>query len=169
MDFNDSLAEGDGNRIVRCWKFLMLHFYAENRKKYAIEGLCLLLQQYCLLSPCPSYKHRWKIYANNKGGANNDPLDLDLEHDNNYLKQSIRKLGPNVTPSSVSRCCKVLKFARSKVKQITRERKVMKRSRKHVVKTTKKDLSKLVNNLFVKEALIEKPDRHFANIERHPR
>lgn len=50
MNFMDAIAEGDGSRIIRCWKFLLLHFYAEGKTKYAIlEALYLLLQQYSLL------------------------------------------------------------------------------------------------------------------------
>ena len=49
LNFIDAIAEGDGNRIIRCCKFLMLHFYAEKKYKYAIEAQYLLLQQYSLL------------------------------------------------------------------------------------------------------------------------
>ena len=38
MNFVDAIAEGDGNRIIRCWKYLLLHFYAEVKTKYAIEA-----------------------------------------------------------------------------------------------------------------------------------
>ena len=88
MNFVDALSEGDGNRIIRSWKFMLLHFYAAKKKtKYSIEALYLLLQQYCLLSPRDAYIQRWNRSTNNKGGAaNNVPLDLDLKHNNHYLK-----------------------------------------------------------------------------------
>lgn len=81
MNFVDAIAEGDGNRIISCWKYLLLHFYAEDKTKYAIEAQYLLLQQHCLLSPRQAFRQRWNRSVNNKGGAGkNDPLDLDLEH-----------------------------------------------------------------------------------------
>ena len=146
MNFIDAIAEGDGNRIIRSWKFLMLHFYAEKKYKYAIEAQYLLLQHYCLLSRREAYHQRWNRSVNNKGGAgNNVSLDLDLEHDNHYLKEAIRKLGPNATQSSVLRCAKVLKLARKKIEDVSRECAVMKRSGKHFVKSNRQDLE----NLFI--------------------
>ena len=172
MNLIDAIAEGDGDRIIRSWKFLMLHFFAEKRYKYAIEAQYLLLQQLCILSQKQAYRQKWNRSTNNKGGAgNNVPLDLDLEHDNNYLKASLKKLGPNLTQSAVSRCGKMLKFARNKIEDISRECGVMKRSGKHFIQSTKKDMAKLVHHLIEKDALIEHPGRrykYFTNIMQHP-
>lgn len=172
MNLVDAIAEGDGNRIIRSWKFLMLHFFAAKRYKYAIEAQYLLLQQFCILSQKQAYRQKWNRSTNNKGGAgNNVSLDLDLEHDNNYLKASLRKLGPNLTQSAVSRCGKMLKFARNRTEAISRECCVMKRSGKHFIKSTKQDMAKLVHNLIEKDALVEQPGRryrYFANMPQHP-
>ena len=56
---NGNEHERDGSRIIRCWKLLMLHFYAEKKYKYAIEAQYLLLQQYSLLSLRQAYRQRW--------------------------------------------------------------------------------------------------------------
>ena len=41
---------------------------------------------------------------NNSGkGGSNIPLDEDSEHSNNFIKQGIRNLGPNVTEKAVQR------------------------------------------------------------------
>ena len=48
--FRDAIREGDGDRIVRYWKFLIVVFKSENHYNYANEGfnfLCRLC--YCLL------------------------------------------------------------------------------------------------------------------------
>ena len=65
MNFVDAIAEGDGNRIIRC-KYLLLHFYAEGKTKYDIEAQYLLLQQHCLLSPRQAFRQRWNRSVNNK-------------------------------------------------------------------------------------------------------
>lgn len=41
LNFTDAIREGDGERIIRCWKYLLLHFFADGDKstKYAIEAL----------------------------------------------------------------------------------------------------------------------------------
>eukprot|EP00731_Ephydatia_muelleri_P014114 Em0007g1424a len=42
--FTDACKEGDGERIIRCWKLCMLHFHAERKTKYALEALRLQFQ-----------------------------------------------------------------------------------------------------------------------------
>ena len=51
-NFHDASREGDGDRLLRCWKFLLLHFKADKRVKYSVEALHLLAQVNALL---PSY------------------------------------------------------------------------------------------------------------------
>ena len=129
MNFVDAVAEGDGNRIIQCWKYLLLHFYAEDKTKFAIEAQYLLLQQYCLLSPRQAFTHRWNRSVNNKGGAGKTvPLDLDLEHDDNYLKESVKKLGHNITTTAESQAFKVLKLSRHLCDNLRKECSVMKKS-----------------------------------------
>ena len=43
-NFHDAIKEGDGDRLVRVWKFLLLIFKAAKRKNYSIEALNLQLQ-----------------------------------------------------------------------------------------------------------------------------
>lgn len=45
LNFRDAVAEGDGTRIIRCWKFLLIQFWQESsQSKYALEALYLLFQ-----------------------------------------------------------------------------------------------------------------------------
>lgn len=50
-NFHDSIKEGDGERIIRNWKFNLLVYKAAKQKNYSIEALTLLLQVNHLLSP----------------------------------------------------------------------------------------------------------------------
>ena len=36
----------------------------------------------------------------------NIPLDLDVEHSNNFVKQAIKNLGPNISEKAVAGICK---------------------------------------------------------------
>lgn len=36
--FHDGWREGDGGRLLRCWKFFLLHFRENGRTKYALEA-----------------------------------------------------------------------------------------------------------------------------------
>lgn len=40
----DALAEGDGERIYRCWKLFLPHFLATGRRKYSLQALHLQFQ-----------------------------------------------------------------------------------------------------------------------------
>ena len=52
LNFKDAVAEGDGERNLRCWKFFLLHLKNDKRsKKYALEALFYVFQVYALLSP----------------------------------------------------------------------------------------------------------------------
>ena len=44
MNFHDATREGDGDRLIRVWKFLLLVFKAARRKNYSIEALNIQLQ-----------------------------------------------------------------------------------------------------------------------------
>ena len=69
LNFTDAIAEGDGDRIIRCWKFLLLHFFVDGSKstKYALEALYLQFQQQALLSPRQAYCQKWNRSVNNHG------------------------------------------------------------------------------------------------------
>ena len=51
MEFQDAIREGDGIRVIRCWKFLLLWFRSTGHTNYAIEAMTLLSQLYHLFTP----------------------------------------------------------------------------------------------------------------------
>ena len=50
-EFKDAIREGDGERVLRVWKFLLIIFKASNKSNYSIEAFNLLAQYYILLPP----------------------------------------------------------------------------------------------------------------------
>lgn len=51
MEFIDAIREGDGDRIIRCWRFFLPLFKSTRRKNYAVESFILLAQLDFLFSP----------------------------------------------------------------------------------------------------------------------
>ena len=51
--YRDAIKEGDGERVMRVWKFLLLLFRTSGRTNYSIEALTLLTQYYLILPPSP--------------------------------------------------------------------------------------------------------------------
>ena len=173
MNFLDATSEGDGERSIRCWKFFLLHFKEEkSTTKYSLEALYLLFQVYSLLPPAEAHSLVWNRTVNNKGGpGKNVALDLDLEHDNNDLKQPIKNLGPNVTEDAVRRISHGQQRSKTMLGCLDREILVKQRSGKHVSADYTKDLRMVVNSLTEELVFHQTPGRHykcFTNFARDP-
>ena len=109
FNFLDVIKEGDGDRVIRQYKYLMFYCKADgtHSTKYALECLYQLFLVYALLTPRDSERFVWNRLINNHGKKGcNIPLDESTEHSNNFVKQCIRKLGPNISETAVSGLCK---------------------------------------------------------------
>lgn len=102
MEFTDAIREGDGSRILACWKFFLLIFKASNRTNYSIEAFNLLAQDQFLFSPQLVMQLKWICTVNTHGRpGKNIPCDLHMEHLNRECKSGLRGLGSNITDMSV--------------------------------------------------------------------
>lgn len=64
--FIDAVAEGDGDRNLRCWKMFILHFKNDSGStKYAVEVLYYSLQVNSLLTPCHAHLPMKTLFENN--------------------------------------------------------------------------------------------------------
>ena len=98
--FVDAWKEGDGERILRLWKIMMLHFRAEKKNKYALEALRLQFQV-ATLPPHLSHQLTWGRFINTHGGkGRNLPCDLHNEHINKLFKDIIANMGANFTKTA---------------------------------------------------------------------
>ena len=100
--FHDAIKEGDGDRIIRNWKFNLLAFKSARRKNYSIEALNLLLQVNYILSPREAAQVTWCRSVNTSGRqGHNIPMDLHLEHLNRRLKSTLQNMRSNTTKASI--------------------------------------------------------------------
>lgn len=91
---------------MRQYKYILLYCKADgcHSTKYALECLYQFFLIYALLSPRDSERFIWNRSVNNHDTiGTNIPLDLDVEHSNNFIKQAIKNLGPNVTEKAITR------------------------------------------------------------------
>ena len=56
VEYCDAIKEGDGNRVLRCWKYLLPIFKSSGCKNYSIEALNLLCQHHHG-NPPPDKRH----------------------------------------------------------------------------------------------------------------
>ena len=100
LNFLDAVAEGDGKRIIRQYRYLMLLCKADDphRTKYAIKSLYQLLLVNGGPSESDAEVFTWNRLVKNHGGlGRNIPFDFGVEHNNNHSKQGIANLDVNVT------------------------------------------------------------------------
>ena len=110
MAFRDAIHEGDGVRILNCWKFMLTYFFSSGHKKYALEAFYLLAYVHAAASPRLAHQMTWSRTANTCGGqGRNIPIDLLMEHLNRQLKDSILGLGANLTEKTIVNSSKSLK------------------------------------------------------------
>ena len=108
LEFTDAWSEGDGERILRCWKIFMLHFHAERRTKYALEALRLQFQL-ATLSPDLVHQLTWGRFVNTHGGPGmNIPCDLYNEHVNKLFKEVVSNMGANFTEAASTRAARAV-------------------------------------------------------------
>ena len=108
LEFVDAWEEGDGERICRCWKVFLLHFYGNGRTKYSWEALRLQLQLLSLPSTL-SEQIKWNRVINTHGGlGRNIPCDLHNEHVNKLFKEVITNMGANLTDTAMHRAARAV-------------------------------------------------------------
>ena len=107
MEFRDAWAEGDGERILRCWKLFLPHFKANGRTKYSLAAFNLHVQTHALLSPNGAHQVTWQRFINANGGiGKNIPCDLFNEHVNKQVKHIIQNMGPNLIDTALHRAAR---------------------------------------------------------------
>ena len=98
--------EGDGERVIRCWKLCMLHYRTEGKTKYALEALRLQFQLHTL-QPYLVHQLTWGRFINtHEGNGRNIPCDSHIEHVNKLLKDLIGDMGVNFTKYASTRAAR---------------------------------------------------------------
>ncbi len=157
-NFKDAISEGDGERIIRCWKFFLPYLKADGAasRKYCLEGLHLLLQVNCL-SETESQRLIWNRSVKSKSGpGGNIPIDLAMEHYIRIIKLIKRRLGPNQSnPNNLQRYVKALVFTKAFLDNFDQSCHIIKKSGKNFKKSAVCDKTKVINEL-VKEGVFKK-------------
>jgi len=108
-NFVDAIKEGDGLRVVRCYKIILLFEYKFKHTKYAYVLLHFFANIYSLLSERESFLLIHNRFMNKKGGkGRNVPLDLHMEHLNLDLKKLLKSMGGRITEAASQRCARSL-------------------------------------------------------------
>ena len=89
MEFMDATREGDGERIIRCWRYLLLLFKLDKRTNYSVEAFNLLAQYEFFFTPRMKAQLMWSRTVNMHGRAGKN-ISCDL-HLNREIKTGMAK------------------------------------------------------------------------------
>ena len=145
MEIRDAWAEGDGQRITRCWKLLMPHFKSSGHPKYALQSLRLQMQTNVTLSPNLAHQVKWNRFVNVRGGlGKNIPCDLYNEHINASLKHIIGNMGPNLTEKALHRAAQCVSALDTICERFDMQSGVPHRSVAHSTRSDIEDVKKVM-------------------------
>ena len=164
VNFWDAVAEGDGERILRCWKFFLMYLKHQggSATKYSLEALYLMFQVYALLSPQAAHRLIWNRGVKIRISGVNIALDLRLEFFNKTIKEAIKKLGPSATQKSLDRISHSLGVTTELMKVFDSSLSVFTRSGKHFKKSAANDIEKIVKELVTNKAFTHTPGRKYT-------
>ena len=123
-EFYDAMKEGDSQRVLRCWRFLLHIYKASNCTNYSIEALWLLLQYHFLLPTCQAQQLLNSRFINTCGiVGHNIESDLHMEHLNRLCKDAVQGLGANKMEKAISRVGKCIQTVIKTVEDILADQK----------------------------------------------
>ena len=67
LELRDAIREGDGPRVIRCWKFMLLHWRHARHTKYSLETLHLIAGIHSTTSERIAHELIWCRFINARG------------------------------------------------------------------------------------------------------
>ncbi len=148
MEFTDAIQEGDGPRIIRCYRYFLPLFMFAARTNYSNEVLLLLYNIECKLTPRQSEQLVWCRTINHVGlPGHNIPCDLYLEHLNRLCKDMIDGMGSNKTEKSIQRIGKCVGPIKTILERFDISNDISQASGTHSIASLAKDQTAILKQL----------------------
>jgi L1 cell adhesion molecule like protein len=169
-DFEDVVKEGDGERLVLLWKFMLLLFKQAGKTKYSLEAFTLLYSLNVSLTAKQSYQLTHNRTCNVKGKQRgNKSLDLQMEHMNRCFKDDISTSSPHLSESTVMKVSRASPSIQSFIETFDRLMAVRPDNGQHTIPSLDTDkiaiFRELVNNKTC-QALLGEEYTHYSNVKR---
>lgn len=163
LEFRGGISRGNGERIMRCWKFMLLYFRHFHHYKYALEAFHTLALVELVAPPHIRQQIVWSRVVNSRGGAgNNIPVDLHMEHLNRLLKDMIIGIGANISESAIVQSSKSLDGIKTVCENFDKSAGIHADSVHHTTKSSKKDQELVVKQLIQSKVFSYIPGRKHA-------
>ena len=144
----DAIKHGDGQRLLRCYKYLLLITFKNRHTKYSYCLLLFFVKYYAILSKKNAHSLLANRFINAEGGlGKNIPLDLHMEHLNLVLKRLLRRIGGNVTNQSLQRCARSIDALQKVLKGVFEDCGKTEKGGYHGKKSPEESVEIIVNDL----------------------
>lgn len=164
MEFSDGIREGDGERIIRCWRYFLPIFKASGRTNYVIEAFNLLFQYEYVYTPRMKQQLMWERTVNIHGRpGKNVSMDLHMEHINRECKVAMGSLGSNITEEAVARIGKSIGEVMKVTHQFDTVNSVAEESGKHSRRSAALDMEKVLSQLQTTKIFDHLPKRQHSS------
>ena len=148
LEYKDAIREGDGERILRCWKLMLLYFKYANHFNYQKEAFLLLASVNAAASPKIASQLKWSRTVNTRGGlGHNIPIDLHMEHLNRNVKDYVANLGANVAEDTIVQSGKSLGGIMAVCSQFDHDNGVRPQSQSHTRSKVATDQKEIIKEL----------------------
>lgn len=175
LEFKDAIREGDGPRILRCWKVMLIYFQYARHSNYVKEAIFLQAAVNATATPHVAGQMTWSRTVNTKGGqGRNIPVDLHNEHLNRALKTAVSAVGANIAPETIIQCGKSIKGIMDTIDSFDKEHCISQSSAMsvHTRSSLQKDedavLEELVTKSHVFDYIPGRVHNTFPKIESNP-
>ena len=146
--FKDSINEGDGQRVLQCYRDYLPVFINAGHHNYANESLNLLCQYYFDLPPQMGQQLIWSRFISTTGvRGRNIPADQHLEHLNRIIKETIEGVGSNKSKENVVQGSKALGVTHHILNKYDQDNIVCLSSGVHSVPGSQKELQMIIKKL----------------------
>ena len=118
LEFSDAVREGEGKRILHCWRAILIYFQHAWHTNYAKEAVLLQAAVSATATPPLAVHITWSRTVNTRGGLGNNihvPVDLHNGHLNHALKTAVAGMGANVAANTILQCGKSHKGSSSEL------------------------------------------------------
>ena len=146
LNYKDAIKEGDGCRVLDCWRYLLPLFYNAGRKNYCFEAFNLLCQYQYDLPPLQAEQLKWSRFVNVHGVRGRN-ISLHQEHLNKLLKGIIKNFGANKRDEAIARSSKALGTLHKLLSQFDKENHIQAPSGVHHKPSYKNEINSIANEL----------------------
>ncbi|XP_011679955.2 uncharacterized protein LOC105445739 [Strongylocentrotus purpuratus] len=169
-DFQDARRYGDGARLIRLYKYLLLYFKRTHRTKYSFQSLRLLAQVECMLSPRLAFELTWNRFVNKEGKADtNKEVDRENEHQNKVLKGECKQFNGKISEASVERVSHSAQEIEEILVTCDNVSHVQRKKGLHAGKDTTGDVQKLATAMHKERIFQEKQSRRHHAFPSYPK